>query len=294
MKFFERCWVLVLQVFDAIISPWSGDSALQQPLLGGPIDLPTNGRGPSFGAPNSPLEDQFICNYSAMGSHWKSCSTEFDRGCWLKDTLHGQDFDINTDYENRWPNGTLRTYTLDVSELPLNLDGVTMPYGKTFNRTYPGPWIQACWGDDVQITVTNNIRKFNGTTIHWHGVRQLNTFQHDGVNGVTQCPIPPGSSYTYSFKVTQYGSTWYHSHYSLQYADGLVGPMTFYGPSSANYDLAIEPTLMTDWNHESAFTDLSRMQFTNSGPPDMDSILLNGIGVSAYHCQSLLFLTSSR
>ena len=56
----------------------------------------------------------------------------------------------------------------------------------------------------------------NGTAIHWHGIRQLNSSQMDGVNAVTQCPIAPGEEFTYVFNVTQYGTTWYHSHYSLQ------------------------------------------------------------------------------
>ena len=47
----------------------------------------------------------------------------------------------------------------------------------------------------------------------------------DGVNGVTQCPIAPGDNFTYVWNATQYGSSWYHSHYSVQYADGAVGPM---------------------------------------------------------------------
>jgi len=49
--------------------------------------------------------------------------------------------------------------------------------------------------------------------------------QMDGVNGVTQCPIAPGSTFTYRWEVMQYGSAWYHSHYSDQYADGLLGPL---------------------------------------------------------------------
>lgn len=47
----------------------------------------------------------------------------------------------------------------------------------------------------------------------------------DGVNGITQCPIAPGSSFTYEWMAMQYGSSWYHSHYSEQYADGTVGPI---------------------------------------------------------------------
>jgi hypothetical protein len=33
----------------------------------------------------------------------------------------------------------------------------------------------------------------------------------------------------------------------LQYANGLLGPLTIYGPSSAPYDTAKDPILMTDW-----------------------------------------------
>ena len=47
----------------------------------------------------------------------------------------------------------------------------------------------------------------------------------DGVNGVTQCPIAPRDSFTYTWKAMQYGSSWYHSHFSVQYADGALGPM---------------------------------------------------------------------
>lgn len=47
----------------------------------------------------------------------------------------------------------------------------------------------------------------------------------DGVNGVTECPIAPGDNFTYTFRAMQYGSSWYHSHYSVQYADGLHGPL---------------------------------------------------------------------
>ena len=47
----------------------------------------------------------------------------------------------------------------------------------------------------------------------------------DGVNGVTQCPIAPGDSFNYTFRAMQYGSAWYHSHYSVQYADGALGPL---------------------------------------------------------------------
>lgn len=82
----------------------------------------------------------------------------------------------------------------------------------------------------------NNNMELNGTTVHGHGVRQLDSVQYDGVPGVTQCPIAPGETLTYRYKVTQYGSSWYHSHMSLQYPEGLFGPLTFNGPATADYD----------------------------------------------------------
>ncbi len=35
----------------------------------------------------------------------------------------------------------------------------------------------------------NNLTNFNGTAVHWHGIRMLGTNWQDGVPGVTQCPI---------------------------------------------------------------------------------------------------------
>ena len=87
----------------------------------------------------------------------------------------------------------------------------------------------------------------------------------DGVNGVTQCPIAPGDDFVYKFKITHYGSSWYYSHYSVQYANGAVGPMTLHGPSSSDYDEAISPPLIiTDWGYNSASMLLQRIHHTQT------------------------------
>jgi FtsP/CotA-like multicopper oxidase with cupredoxin domain len=100
----------------------------------------------------------------------------------------------------------------------------------------------------------------------------------DGVNGVTQCPIAPNDTFTYTFRAMQYGTSWYHSHYSLQYADGLLGPITIYGPSSSNYDEGRDPILITDWSHRSAFKDWQRELVPIPSFPTMNSVLINGVG----------------
>lgn len=178
-------------------------------------------------------------------------------------------------------------YYLEVEDKPLNADGINNPHAKLFNGTYPGPWIQACWGDLIKITVKNKLA-YNGTTIHWHGLRQLGTAEMDGVNGVTQCPIAPKHNFTYTFRATQYGTSWYHSHYSLQYADGLQGPITIHGPSSSAYDSGREPLLITDWNHRSAFQDWQRELVPVPDIPKMNSVLINGRGVFVTGTQFML------
>lgn len=193
----------------------------------------------------------------------------------------GTQYDINTDYEALAPPGTTREYFIEISEKDISPDGYSKPLAKVVNGSYPGPLIEACWGDEIIVHVTNQLPD-NGTTIHWHGIRQLHTNEMDGVNGVTQCPIAQGSTFTYSFKALQYGHTWYHSHYSRQYTDGVAGPLLIHGPSSANWDEEWAPVLMTDWIHESAFelfqTELDEI------PPTADSLLLDGQG--HYTCNS--------
>ncbi|KAF2837587.1 multicopper oxidase [Patellaria atrata CBS 101060] len=72
----------------------------------------------------------------------------------------------------------------------------------------PGPLIEANWGDTVKVTVINELEN-NETFIHFHGIRQNYTNQHDGVPSITQCPIAPNESQTYTWVASQYGSSWY-------------------------------------------------------------------------------------
>ncbi|KAI0134366.1 multicopper like protein [Xylariales sp. AK1849] len=226
-----------------------------------------------------------VCQYA---DGWQSCNTPETRDCWIrKDSKRSQQqwvsqFDILTDYEETYPPGVTREYWLEIGDNPqLMPDGHLKTDGQYFNGTYPGPLIEACWGDEIVVHVLNKGDFGNGTTIHWHGMRQLNTNQMDGVNGVTQCPITPGDTFTYKFRATQYGHTWYHSHYSMQYADGVVGPLVIHGPSSYDWDVDLGPVLLTDWTHDTAFNGFITMEMPGKAFY-VDSVLVNGHG--HYNC----------
>lgn len=233
MKLVERFWTTFSCLLNILApSPFSdepGNGIQQIPLFDQGVH-PAAKPGPIFRPPGRlrrGLNDEFQCDYTAMKG-WTNCSTPSTRGCWLEKKSTGEKRDIYTNYELEplTPVGILRSYTLNVTKAGnINVDGMDFSGGFMFNDKYPGPWIQACWGDTLSITVNVDPEFEMGTSVHWHGIRQWLTMHMDGVPGITQCPIAPRGSFTYEFKAMQYGSSWYHSHYSLQYADGLLGPL---------------------------------------------------------------------
>lgn len=139
----------------------------------------------------------------------------------------------------------------------------------------------------IQVTVHNNITgPEDGTSIHWHGILQKGTQWFDGIPSISQCPIAPGSTFTYRFKADMYGSSWYHSHYSAQYTAGVFGPLTIYGPKHAPYDIDVGPVILGDYYHRDYFDVLRDV----AGPspdfkvyvPASDNNLING--KNNYNC----------
>ena len=171
-----------------------------------------------------------------------------------------------------------------LTNAPWSGDGYTVN-GQLIDDTYPGPAIEANWGDEVQVTFHNQLANLNGTAIHFHGIRQLHTNYADGVPGVTQCPITPNDGVmVYKWRARQYGTSWYHSHFSLQYPDGIAGPIVIHGPTSANYDIDLGPLLITDWYHEDAF-ELEFEELAGHAVQAPDSKLMNGV-YSGFKCIS--------
>lgn len=146
------------------------------------------------------------------------------------------------------------------------------------NGTIPGPTIFADWGDTVTVHVTNSLStSTNGTSIHFHGIRQNYTNQNDGVVSITQCPTAVGDSITYTWKATQYGSTWYHSHFALQAWEGVFGGIIINGPATSNYDDDLGMLFLNDWDHQTV--DELYISAESSGPPTLDNGLINGTNV---------------
>ncbi|KAI1812140.1 Cupredoxin [Poronia punctata] len=204
-------------------------------------------------------------------------NTPTSRKCW-------GEYSVNTDYYVETPDtGVTREYWLNVHHAILAPDGYRREL-MVVNGSVPGPTIEADWGDHVVIHVTNNMLH-NGTSIHWHGIRQLGSVQSDGVPGVTECPIAPGESKTYRFRATQYGTAWYHSHFSLQLAEGIVGPIVIHGPTTANYDVDVGPVMLMEYFHQSAFHIWEKTQRKIALiQPVAENGLINGL--NPYDCNS--------
>lgn len=135
----------------------------------------------------------------------------------------------------------------------------------------------------------------------------------DGVVGVTESGIPPGSSFIYTITIPdhQHGTFWYHAHAGLMRADGLYGGLIVHQPapkstvrgllaSSAPYSKEFL-LLIGDWYHRPAeevmswymragsfgndvchCLSASPRRRTDQMQPVPDSLLINGIG--HYNC----------
>lgn len=87
------------------------------------------------------------------------------------------------------------------------------------NGQIPMPTLEFTEGDIAEIVVHNQLKE--STAIHWHGLFLPN--KEDGIPYLTQKPILPGESLTYSFPIVQTGTHWYHSHEGLQEQLGMYG-----------------------------------------------------------------------
>lgn len=93
------------------------------------------------------------------------------------------------------------TYDFDVAWTYANPDGQQNRPVMGVNGQWPIPPIEANKGDQVIVNVKNSLGN-ESTSLHFHGLYMNGTTHMDGPIAVTQCGIPPGSSFTYNFTVS--------------------------------------------------------------------------------------------
>ncbi|KAF5371470.1 hypothetical protein D9615_009594 [Tricholomella constricta] len=155
------------------------------------------------------------------------------------------------------------------------------------NGTYPGPPIFATKGQTLRVTVNNKLTDptmRRSTSMDFDGVFVSSADAFDeGTPFVTACPIAPGGSYTYTLPLgSQTGTFWYHSQLSVQYVDGLRGPLIIYDPKDPLrhfYDVDDESTIIQvgDWWQNSTLPLLAGYEATGIVPVS-DSGTVNGAG----------------
>ncbi|KAI9500535.1 Cupredoxin, partial [Coemansia spiralis] len=137
----------------------------------------------------------------------------------------------------------------DIGYVMVNRDGYNTRRAIGVNGKLPIPPVEATIGDTVYMHVHNSLDK--PTSIHAHGLFQNGTNAMDGPAFVSQCPIPPGESFTYVYKLVQSGTYWIHGHTLHQNSDGLRSPFIIYDGADVPYDYDNDILLyFEDWFKE--------------------------------------------
>ncbi|GAV29731.1 hypothetical protein PMKS-003233 [Pichia membranifaciens] len=156
-----------------------------------------------------------------------------------------------------------------------NPDGVHEKEVISFNGTWPLPTIEVNKGDRVKLHLINGLED-STTSLHFHGLFMKGVGYMDGPVGVTQCPISPGGSMLYDFKVEQSGTYWYHSHSGSQYSDGFRGLFIIHDEEQeAKYTFDKQLSWsVSDWYHLPS-AELVKKQLTRYNPTGAEPIPQN-------------------
>ncbi|CAL5209038.1 unnamed protein product [Lathyrus oleraceus] len=148
----------------------------------------------------------------------------------------------------------------------------------TINGMFPGPLINATTNDYIHVNVFNDLDE--PLLFTWNGIQQRQNSWQDGVSG-TNCPIQPGTNWTYVFELKdQIGTFFYFPSISFLKAGGAFGPIRVnnrpvisvpFPKPDAEFDL-----LIGDW-YNSSYKDIrSRLETMDVESPSW--MLINGKG----------------
>ncbi|XP_011061673.1 PREDICTED: laccase-14 isoform X2 [Acromyrmex echinatior] len=152
-------------------------------------------------------------------------------------------------------------------------ENITVPSIKSFlaiNGKSPGPAIQICLGDTIEVLVYNKLGS-DELAFHWHGIRQKDSNYMDGVPMITQCSILPFGGFRYKIIPESTGTYFYHAHSVSQQGDGVYGSLVVRG--LRDKDLSLERTLVLS---SRSSVPLTRLRHASLSPPTPDELLVNG------------------
>nr|GMC54895.1 L-ascorbate oxidase homolog [Ipomoea batatas] len=111
------------------------------------------------------------------------------------------------------------------------------------NDQFPGPLLNGSANDVLNVNIHNNLDE--PFLMSWNGVQLRGSSWQDGVQG-TNCPIPPGQNWTYSFQLKdQIGSYFYFPSLNLHKAAGGYGPIRIY-----NTEIVHPPFPFPDYDYD--------------------------------------------
>ena len=114
-----------------------------------------------------------------------------------------------------------------------------------YEGVVPGPVLRARQGERMAKVFRNALPQ--ASSVHWHGIRIENRM--DGVAGLTQPAVEPGSDFLYDFVLPDAGTYWYHPHNRTyeQMARGLYGALIVDEETNAPEVDLDEVLLLDDW-----------------------------------------------
>ncbi|KAM5583881.1 hypothetical protein ABKV19_003655 [Rosa sericea] len=158
----------------------------------------------------------------------------------------------------------------------------------TINGQFPGPRIVAREGDRLLIKVVNHVQ--SNISIHWHGIRQLQTGWADGPAYITQCPVQIGNSYVYNFTIVgQRGTLWWHAHISWLRST-IYGPLIILPKRGVPYPFTKPykevPIIFGEWWNADPEAVINQALQTGGGPNVSDAYTINGLPGPLYNCSA--------
>lgn len=138
---------------------------------------------------------------------------------------------------------TGRTVTATLTPRPETIDlGGTRAATLAYGSTVPGPVIRASVGDELAVTVANQLD--HRTSVHWHGIALRNDM--DGAPPATP-DVGPGTDFTYRFSLPHPGTYWAHPHTGLDADTGLYLPVIVDDPREPGRYDAEWIVVLDDW-----------------------------------------------